>query len=243
MWRWGHWVLAGLMAVGLAQAAAGTPAQALLDQAATADNQGDTQTAIALYGQAIAAGAEFEGRLGRSVAYADSGDFTDGFADLDRAQALQPGSSLPVSLRYWFLFQLDQFAQVAAVSARVERMQPVDAYAPLVHFIALARLGQDGRADLERAYPPSSRNQWPQALAQMFLGQVSPAQLLQWVALSGNAQASCEAPFYVGEYELIHQARTEAQAAFDANQQDQCRPFTEYFAARAEAAALQGPAQ
>ncbi len=221
----------------------GQAAKDLIMQGANLDLQGDHAGAIALFSKAIALGAEYDGTLERSFAYAASGHFAEALQDLDRAQALQPKATAPVSARYWFQFQLDQFAAVVATTDKLKSMSPPDPYAPLLRFIAEARLGRDGTAELAKTLDDSNKDQWPQAAAQMFLGQVSPDQLLQWAEQSGNDQVACEAPFYVGEYFLIHQNRPYAQAALQQNQQDLCRSVLEYYAARSELASLNDSVQ
>ena len=247
-WVW--LLMLGLWGLGLARAAdagamppVSSAAKDLLIQGSQLDTQGDHDGAIALFTQAIAQGALFEGRLERSYAYAASGHFADALQDLDQAHALLPNNPAPLSARYWFEFELDQFGAVIDTTTQLRGMTPPDPYAPLIRFIAQARLGQDGKADLAKSLTDANKNLWPQAAALMFLGQISPEQLMQSVSQSDNDQAACEVPFYVGEYFLIHQNRNDAQAAFQSNQEDDCREVLEYYAARGELAAMNGEVQ
>jgi len=213
-------------------------AEALIAKGNQLDNQGDHVGAITAYTSAIDLGDEYDARLDRSVAYANSGHYAEAFQDLDRAQALKPQSSEPLSARYWFDFELYQYPAVIATVDKIANLQPADPYAPLLRYIAASRLGQNTDSALAKTLTPQTENQWPQAAAQMFLGRVTPDQLLQWVQESGNDQAACEAPFYVGEYFLIHNNRDLAQAAFQETQRDECRPLMEYYAAAGAMASL-----
>jgi tetratricopeptide (TPR) repeat protein len=229
----------GLALMPLAATAAGqTQADGLISQGNTLDNQGDHDGAIALYSQAINLGDEYDARLDRSVAYANSGHYAEAFQDLDRARALKPDDSAPLSARYWFDFELYQFPAVIATIDQMKGMQPADPYAPLLRFIAASRLGQNTDALLAKTLTVRTENQWPQAAAQMFLGKVTPDQLLQWVEQTGDLQASCEAPFYIGEYFLLHHQRNMAQTALQSTERDECRPLMEYYAAQGELMSL-----
>jgi len=231
-------LLLGFALVPLTGLAADPGAEALIGQGNQLDNQGDHVGAIDAYSKAIALGATYEGLIDRSFAYSASGHYAEAFQDLDRARALKPADPAPLSARYWFDFELYQFPAVIATIDQMNGMRPADPYAPLLRFIAASRLGQDGSGDLDKSVAPATRNQWPQAVAQLFLGKVTPDQLLGWVAESGNQQASCEAPFYVGEYLLIHHRPDLARVALSENQRDECRPVTEYYAAAGELVSL-----
>lgn len=217
-------------------------AQALLTAGDQLDDQGDEAGAVADYSQALqmnpGTAVRFDALIDRAYAYAGSGQYSEAFADIAQAHRLKPGDSTALSARYWVQLDLFQFADVLDTIDQMTGMKPVDPYAPLLRFVAAGRLGRDGRAALARAIPQNARNRWPQAVAQMFLGQVSPLQLLQWVDESDNAEATCEAPYYVGEYQLIHNQRDLAQAAFAESTRDECRPVTEYYAAQRELSAL-----
>ena len=243
------WLLAIglLMAPAAAMAAGAQAAEALIAQGNQSENQGDHEGAISAYGQAIAlsAGADptYEALIDRAFAYASSKHFAEAFQDLDRAHALKPTDTATLSARYWFDFELYQFPAAITIIDQMNGMSPADPYAPLLRFIATARLGQDTSSVLAKTLTPATENLWPQAAAQMFLGKVTPDTLLGWVQESGNQQASCEAPFYAGEYFLIHQQQTLAQAAFQETQRDECRPVSEYYAAQNELASLSSSAQ
>jgi lipoprotein NlpI len=230
----------GLALIPVAASAAddGQQAEALIAKGNQLDNQGDHEGAITAYTSAIGLGDEYDARLDRSVAFANSGHYAEAFQDLDRAQALKPQNSEPMSARYWFDFELYQYPAVIATVDKMANMQPADPYAPLLRFIAASRLGQNTNGELAKTLTPDTENEWPQAAAQMFLGRVTPDQLLQWVQETGNDQASCEAPFYAGEYFLIHNNRDLAQTAFQDTQRDECRPLMEYYAAQGELASL-----
>jgi len=232
-----------LARVPAALAADLSQADSLIAQGNQLDNQGDHDGAIADYTQAMGFGDEYEARLDRAVSYANSGHFAQAFQDLDRAQVLKPADSSPLSARYWFDFELYQFPSVIDTVNKLAGMKPDDPYAPLLSFIAASRLGKNANADLAKTLTPHSENEWPQAAAQMFLGKVTPDQLLQWVEEVGDPQASCEAPFYVGEYFIIHNQPTLAQTALQQTERDECRPLMEYYAARGELASLGNPAQ
>jgi tetratricopeptide (TPR) repeat protein len=222
------------IASGAAAVAGGASAQDLIAQANQLDNQGDHDGAIALYTKAIAAGDEYDARIDRSFSYAGEGRYADAMQDLDRAQALKPAATEPLSARYWFQFQLYQFGAVADTVAKLQSLRGNDPYAPLLRYIALSRLGRDAKPELAKTLTSANKNMWPQAAAQLFLGKVDPVSLLQWVQQSGNQQAVCEAPFYVGEFYLLQHDRDNARTAFQINQSDECRPVTEYYAARTE---------
>ncbi len=226
-----------------ARAADPQQADVLIAQGNQLDDQGDHDGAIVAYGKAIDLGDEFIARLDRSVAYAHSGHYTEAFQDLDRAQALKPSDASPLSARYWFDFELYQYPAVIATIDKMNGLTPADPYAPLLRFIASSRLGQNTNAQLQKSLTPENENQWPYAAVQMFLGKVTPDQLLQRVEDTGNQQAACEAPFYVGEYFLIHHNNTLAQTAFAETERDECRPLMEYYAAHDELSSINSAAQ
>ncbi|MEE8284321.1 MAG: hypothetical protein V3R63_04965, partial [Alphaproteobacteria bacterium] len=138
-------------------------------------------------------------------------------------------------------FYLARFGDAIPDLKRAARLRPKSYYPAIWLYLAQARVGGNGRADLKRAARNLDLKKWPGPVVSMFLGRVDPQQVLAQ-ANDGDAKKQREqrtgATFYVGQYHLIRGSRGKAKAQFLATLELGVKNFIEYMGARAELARM-----
>ncbi len=134
-------------------------------------------------------------------------------------------------------FNRGRFAQAVPDLHRAVAADPEDAYRVLWLYLAQARAGQGGRAELKDNARRLDLSDWPEPVVRMFLGELSA----QAVADMGKANATrkdkerrAEAYFYVGQQQLMAGHKDKAAAFFRAVVKTGITNFTEYTGAKAE---------
>jgi tetratricopeptide (TPR) repeat protein len=85
-----------------------------------------------------------------------------------------------------------------------------DTHATLIYFLAQARMGLNGTAQLENDARAIDLNQWPGPLISLFLGLQSPQAIISHRI---DAKQKAEAHFYIGQWYLLKNSQIEAITA------------------------------
>ena len=133
-------------------------------------------------------------------------------------------------------FCLANYAAAAPDLVRALQAEADDPYSVLQLFIARVHTGnRAAQKELERNAARLKENGWPFAAIELLLGRRTPDATMA-AARSGDQR--CEAHYYVGDWHLLHDARTDAIAAFRRAAETCKRNFIEYYGAVAELKAL-----
>jgi len=142
----------------------------------------------------------------RGIAYSNCGSFDRAKLDFDQAIALDPQDTDAVVWRGIAQLVAGRFSEAAADFGEVVQRDPSNAYGIL--WLHLSRSGPKSD-DLERLKLHVARldgDQWPVPVLEYYLGQISLEEVYA-AALRDDAKPvsarTCEADFYVGEFELM----------------------------------------
>ncbi len=192
---------------------------------------GDFDRAIADHLRAIALEPSFawaHAELG--VAYTCRHEHDLAIASLTRAITLEPTNAGCCRERGFARFFRGDFEDAAA-DLRQSLGSEHDPYAMLMCYLAQARRGADATGDLEADAYALGNERWPFSVIDLFLGQLTPDATL---AAAPNDYARGEGQFYVGQWHLLQQNRTDAEQALEQATRA-CPPnFHEYVGAIAE---------
>ncbi len=173
--------------------------------------QGDAEKAIADFDEAI--------RLresdpifwtNRANAYFALGRYNEAIGDFDRAQKIDPGNAAVFLGRGRVRVYADAIAAAVDDLQTAVRLRPSSPNPAIWLHIARVHQGYADRQELEANTARVTRDQWPSAVLDLYLGNVDTVRVRQ-IAEEGNApQAArrlCEADFYIGEF-LTHNGKT-----------------------------------
>jgi tetratricopeptide (TPR) repeat protein len=172
----------------------------------------------------------------RGFAYYRKGDYTQATQDFGRAIELFQLEPTFFRHRGQAEFFQGKFAEAATDYKTVIALNPSPDMLLWLHIVT-ALSGQDDSQEFSRQAFRTNLATWPGPAIKMFLGQMSPEELLRATA-STEAQAQqnlrCQALFYIGEYHVLNQrvpdGITRLQEALDV-----CPPdFVQRVAATAE---------
>ncbi len=209
--------------------------------------RGDISGAVADYGAAIAAEPDrVDLRNNRAVALLRLGRYADAIKDYDHALELAPEYLSALRGRARAHFYQGDFTAAAADYRRVLGLGPASLYSRLWFHIALKRSGQDG-GQAFRELSPAYLEAWPGPIIRLFLGEVTPAQVVEGLETGGNVdtknararlERACEAYFFLGEDALIRGERERAVDYFRKAVATGITEFVEYTASKVELARL-----
>jgi tetratricopeptide (TPR) repeat protein len=202
--------------------------------------KGDLDHAIADFDQAIALNPKYaQAYNSRGNAYTANGDLDRAIAEYDQAIMLDP--------KLWQVYVNRAVAYIYAGSLskaltdleRSSELNPKYLYTAIWFDIANKRGNLTSR--LAQAVTQIDMTKWPAPVIQLYLGQLSRADLLA-AADDPNPHTKkgqvCEANFYAGELELQQGAKEEATRLFRLAAADCPKSFRERVAAEAELKAL-----
>ena len=169
--------------------------------------QGDAAKALADFGEAI--------RLrdsdpifwaNRANGYLALGQYKEAISDFDRAQKIDPGNaSIYLGRGRARMYSNAIPAAIEDLQTAV-RLKPSNPYSAIWLHIARVHQGDADRQELEENRAMVTRDQWPSAVLDLYLGTVDTGRLRQ-LAEEGSARQTakrlCEADFYIGEF-LTH---------------------------------------
>jgi tetratricopeptide (TPR) repeat protein/RsiW-degrading membrane proteinase PrsW (M82 family) len=173
----------------------------LVERAGAYSDAGDDARAAADLAQAAAlAPKNADVLMAQTNALIKSGDFDRARQNLDEVIKANPGAANAYFVRGRLSLYRDDAAKAVADLERASAM-PVTPYPAMWLFVARARGGLDGGAQLAtqtRSWPSGS---WPYPVIQQMLGRFSAADAR---AAASNDDERCEADFYNGELLLAH---------------------------------------
>jgi lipoprotein NlpI len=173
----------------------------------------------------------------RGGAYFRKGDLARAIQDYDEAINIDPNNAQAFSGKGRALFYLGRLGDARAAFATAVKVAPKDMYNALWLYLARSRAGQNGKEELAANAKNLDANEWPRPIVQLYLGAVTPKNVLASAADSDpkkNRERNCEAYFYLGEQALIRGDRQEAIRLFQATLETDVTNFIEYQAAQAE---------
>ncbi|HYB73596.1 MAG TPA: tetratricopeptide repeat protein [Candidatus Sulfotelmatobacter sp.] len=203
---------------------------------------GDYDRAIQDFDQALRLNPNLADALNnRGVAYQFKGDYDRAIQDFDQALRLNPNHADAFTNRARVRFYQGKFREAVPDFAKAVGLVPNDPYTIIGLYLAQARAGQDGRADLTRNAARLSLKEWPAPVVSLYLGSTTPQAVLD-AAKAPDArrqrEQECEAYFYVGQHHLIQGRKDEAIRMFRASVATGVTIFVEYEWARAELSRL-----
>ena len=175
--------------------------------------------------------------LGRATAYDRKGDPDRAIQDYNQVLRLVPTDAEALRARGILRFVLGQYAAAQPDLAEAAALNPTDAYAPLWRYLARARAGQEGRADLAASAQRLDLATWPGPVVALYLGNTTPEALLAAARNSDpqtQREQQCEAYFFLREQALLRGDHAEALRLFRATLDTGVTRFFQYDAARAE---------
>ena len=215
-----------ILAVFLAAAPIGIACAAGLDDAnagLAAARRGEFDEAIRLFSAALAAGDLSPGNVmlahhNRGNAYQDKGDYPRAIADYTTAIRMKPDYAEAFYARGRARYALGDLAASGTDFARSVRLDPSDAYAVLWLHLVRGRAAASDADELKRNAGRLDLAHWPGALVSLYLGKSTPGQV-RGQSAQGDADAqrekTCEAAFFLGEYELLRMNDGAAKPLFE----------------------------
>ncbi len=193
--------------------------------------KGDHDRAIADYSEAIRLDPNDALAFNnRGNAYRAKDDIDAAIADYGEVIRLDPKHASAFSNRGWMSFTKGDFQDAAADAIRAIEIE-ADANKILLRFLARARGGEAAGPELDANAGRLKTKEWPFAVIEMLMGKSTPEATLRAARKPGEV---CMAHFYIGEWHLLRDQKTEAATALQ-RAADMCP--TEYLnlnAARAE---------
>lgn len=187
-----------------------------------AAQRGDDEEALRRYSAAIAAGdlSPFNVMLAyhnRGNTYQDKADYRRAIPEYDIAIRLQPGYAEAWFARGRARFALGEFSDAVRDFAQSLKLDPGDAYSALWLHLARRKSARSDAGELSRNAVKFDRTVWPGALLGLYLGEATPQQV-RTASARGDAATqkdqTCEAAFYIGEYELLRNNTVAAGSLF-----------------------------
>lgn len=174
-------------------------------------SEGDNERAIAAYSNAIKINPKHVAAYSnRGLAWARKGDSKRALADYTKLIEIDPQYRLAFSNRGVLYFTLANFP---AASDDFLRASDLDdrAFDMIWRFIARARAGQDGGAELDVNAARLKTKEWPYAVIEFYRGERS---LAEFQAEAEVANKRCEANFHSAEWYLLKNDFTSARSKF-----------------------------
>jgi lipoprotein NlpI len=208
-----------------------THAEAYTQRAAAWLAKGDLDGVIADCNEAIRLDPKSVTAYGyRGVAWRQKGDFARAIADYTTAIRLDPNNATLRTNRGLAYFAKGDFS-AAVTNLRPSIESKNYAYLILFQYLARTRAGETAVTELATSAALLKSTEWPFAAIELHLGRRSPEATL---AAAGDANALCEAQFYVGEWHLLRGDRANARSALQIAVDTCPKHFVEYSAAIAE---------
>lgn len=169
---------------------------------------------------------------GRGAAYFAKGDYDHAIQDYNEAIRLNPKIQRALLNRGMANIYAGHFSEAQQDLGQYLQLDPKDPYRAMWLYLARAKAGTDGKAELKTNTAALDLSKWPGPVIQLYLGQGTPEDVSR-AAGSDNDQ-KCEYSFYVGEYRVLRGERPEALALFRSASNGCPKDFVEYVPAATE---------
>jgi lipoprotein NlpI len=147
----------------------------------------------------------------RSWIYNLRGNYTAALADIETALRLDPTDANQVREKGVLLWKMERYSDSSNTLVALDMR---DGYNVLWLDLSRVASGVPDPDLAERAAQVDLRK-WPGPLIRLYLGQATPDTVMQAVAADGadnSDRDECEAPFYLGEWQLQHKNKDAARA-------------------------------
>lgn len=166
--------------------------------------QGDAERTIADFSEAIRLrDSDPTFWANRANAYLALGRYKEAISDFDRAQKIDPGNAAFYLGRGRARMYSDAIAAAIEDLQTAVRLRPSNPNPAIWLHIARVHQGYDDRQELEANTARVTRDQWPSAVLDLYLGKVDTRRVRQLAEEGDAPQAArrlCEANFYIGEF-------------------------------------------
>jgi tetratricopeptide (TPR) repeat protein len=198
--------------------------------------KGDFDHALSDYYEAIRIDPNYARAFGsRGHVFRHIGNYTRAISDYSEALRLDPSDTGVYADRGFAHFLTADYPQATADLAQALARTP-EPYPLLWRYLARARAGADGAAELATAAGQLKTKTWPYPVVEFYLGKRSAEDM---AAAATGAEERCEAEFYLGEWRLVRGDRAKAKAALEAAKATCPASFYEYDGAVAELARIE----
>lgn len=202
-------------------------------------NRGDYDRATADYDEAIWLDPKAWAYTNRGTAWYYKGDYNRAIVDYDEAIKLDPKFTQAYRLRAVSNLYSGLLPEALADLDRASKMEPKNPYTALWLRIVDKRINFESR--LPQVITQIDMTEWPAPVIQLFLGQLTPADVLAAAAAPDAIKMKgqiCEANFFNGERALERSEREEAARLFQLAAAECPKGFFEWASANAELKAL-----
>jgi tetratricopeptide (TPR) repeat protein/V8-like Glu-specific endopeptidase len=164
------------------------------------------------------------------------GDIERALADYSKSVELDPGSADVVRVLGALQYAKGDF-KAASASFQDALALSDSPYTMLWRYLAVARVGADGAAELGANTLRLPSKAWPFPVIDVYLGRLPSDAIVAEAAATPAAR--CEAQFYLGQWQILKSNVVEARSALAAALKDCPRDFVEYIGAVGEMKRLQ----
>lgn len=194
--------------------------------------KGQYDRAIADFDQAIVLRPGFDlAILNRSRIYVQNGQYDRAISDLDLMLRSFPEHSFDALIYRGFANFYKGNLPAAADSLQSANDIRADGYVTLWRFIVLARMGQNGAAELAANAMRLDTKTWPFPLIEFYLGKRTENNLS---ATATTSEEKCDEAFYLGQWHVLHRDMAAARLKFLMATTTCSRHLIEYSGAVAE---------
>ena len=197
--------------------------------------KGDFDQALSDYYEAIRIDPNYARGFGsRGHVFRHIGNYARAISDYSEALRLDPSDVGVYADRGFVHFLGADYPQATADLAQSIARLP-EPYPMLWRYLARARAGGDGTAELAAAAERLKTKAWPYPVVEFYLGKRSAEDM---AAAAAGAEERCEVQFYLGEWRLVRGDRAKAKEALEAAKATCPASFYEYDGAVAELARI-----
>jgi tetratricopeptide (TPR) repeat protein len=193
--------------------------------------KGDFDHALSDYYEAIRIDPKYARAFAsRGHVFRHIGNYERAISDYSEALRLDPSDTGLYADRGFVHFLEADYPQATADLAQAIARLP-EPYPMLWRYLARARAGGDGTAELALAAGELKTKAWPYPVVEFYLGMRTADGV---AAAAAGDEERCEAQFYVGEWRLMRGDRAKAKEALEAAKATCPQSFYEYDGAVAE---------
>ena len=202
-------------------------ARALAGRGAAYLDKGDYDRAIQDFNETLRLAPEAARSFnGRGSAYFAKGDYSHAIQDFNEAIRLNPKTGRALMNRGIANMYAGHFPEAQQDLIQNLQLDPKDPYRAMWLYLARAKAGTDGKAELKTNASGLDLSKWPGPVIQLYLAQSTPEDVLH--ATGSDGDQKCEYSFYAGEYRALRGERPEALALFRTASDGCPKDFIEY---------------